>query len=222
MWVKELEKDCTPLNLNVSRHHKIHSYTALFLSNLRGEICLINPVAFSTGICVGVLMMFLMSTDSPSEGCAGFPRGPGPRHSPVTAVHSAKNTFLPTFEPKPTTSRTPISSLTHPLYGMSRTPQDVYASNLLRRQSFGYPLRNPRPKDKYSEEGFRIGDVGHVDENGEFNVLFNISSPPKALQDPLVAPGFDLAQSPAKSAFDAGKIFMAGVERRRQAESEQR
>ena len=107
---------------------------------------------------------------------------------------------------------------------MSRTPQDIYASNLLRRQSFGYPLRNPRPKDRFSSlEGFRIGDVGHIDENGEFNVLFNITSPPETLQN-LLAPGFDLAQPPAKPAFNAGKIFMAGVKRklRPRAESELR
>ena len=92
---------------------------------------------------------------------------------------------------------------------MSRIPQDVYASNLLRRQSFGYPLRNPRPKDKSNQESFRIGDVGHVDENGEFNILFNISFLPKELQDPDWY--FDPAQPAAKPAFSADKIFMTGV-----------
>ena len=62
-----------------------------------------------------------------------------------------------------------------------RTPQNIYASNLLRVQSFGYPLRNPKPKDKFDPEGFRIGDVGYVDDYGKFNCVFNISFLPKEL-----------------------------------------
>ena len=94
---------------------------------------------------------------------------------------------------------------------MDSTPQHVYASNLLRRQSFGYPLRNPKPNDQFGLEGFRIGDLGYVDSYGEFNLVFNISSPPKELQDQIL--DFRLAEPVAKPAFPAKKVFMAGVER---------
>ena len=93
---------------------------------------------------------------------------------------------------------------------MNRSPQDVYASNLLRVQSFGYPLRNPKPKDKFDPEGFRIGDVGYVDDYGEFNCIFNISSLPKELLEdgtqnlPCVGPA-------SKEGFDTGKVLKAGV-----------
>ena len=96
-------------------------------------------------------------------------------------------------------------------YRMDRTPQDVYASNLLRGQSFGYPLRNPRPKDKSDLGGLRVGDVGYVDKNGTFNLAFNISSPPNELQD--VIPGFPLAQPDFEQAFKPGEVFVAGVQR---------
>ena len=102
------------------------------------------------------------------------------------------------------------------LYEMDSTPQHVYASNLLRRQSFGYPLRNPRAKDKFDLEGFpQIGDVGYVDSYGEFNVVFNVMSPPKELQGQAL--NFHLTQPVAKLAFNPDTIFMAGVERNKVA-----
>ena len=105
---------------------------------------------------------------------------------------------------------------------MGRTPQHIYASNLLRRQSFGYPLRNPRPKDNSDSEGLRIGDVGYVDKHGKFNLVFNIHSPPKEPQDHTL--NFSLSQPVAQRVFDADKVLMAGVKRdlRPQAKSEPR
>ena len=94
---------------------------------------------------------------------------------------------------------------------MDKTPQHIYASNLLRRQSFGYPLRNPRPKDKSDSEGLRIGDVGYINKHGEFNTVFNIHSPPKELHDHTL--NFLLSQPVAKRVFDADRVLMAGVER---------
>ena len=104
---------------------------------------------------------------------------------------------------------------------MDRTLQHIYASNLLRRQSYGYPLRNPRPKDKSDPEGLRIGDVGYVNKHGEFNLVFNIHSPPKELQDHTL--NFLLSQPVTKPMFDPDKVLMAGVKRDlRRAESEPR
>lgn len=94
---------------------------------------------------------------------------------------------------------------------MNRTPQHVYASNLLREQRFGYPLRNPRPKDKFDEEGFQIGDVGYIDKNGKFNWVLHISSPPQELQDRIQ--GFHVLQPVYEPAFGAKKVFTAGVQR---------
>ena len=94
---------------------------------------------------------------------------------------------------------------------MGSNPQHIYASNLLRQQSFGYPLRNPRPKDKFDPEGFRIGDVGHVDGNGKFNLVLNICSPPKELEGQI--PSFHLVQPVGEPAFKPKKVLMAGVKR---------
>ena len=62
---------------------------------------------------------------------------------------------------------------------MDESPQNLYAKNL--RQSFGYPLRFPEPKPglplSYEEHGLQIGDVGYVDDDGRFEVLFNICFP---------------------------------------------
>ena len=92
---------------------------------------------------------------------------------------------------------------------MDRTPQHIYASNLLRRQSFGYPLRNPRPKDKSDSEGLQIGDVGYVNKHGEFIPVFNIHSPPKELKhSPL---NFPLSRPVAKRVFEADRVLMSGV-----------
>ena len=56
---------------------------------------------------------------------------------------------------------------------MSRTPQEIYASNLLCEQTFGYPLRNPIPGGS-NADGLRIGDVGYINTHGEFKAIFNM------------------------------------------------
>ena len=95
---------------------------------------------------------------------------------------------------------------------MSYTPQDIYASNLLREQRFGYPLRNPNSQSS-GLEGCRIGDVGYVDAHGEFKVVFNIhSSDTEVLRGQTLS--FDLDQPYAKPAFEARQMFMAGVARK--------
>ena len=93
---------------------------------------------------------------------------------------------------------------------MNRTPQDVYASNLLREQSSGYPLRIPKPTDKSHLEGLQIGDVGYIDDYGEFNVVFNINFLPRELLEDGVQ-NFPLIQPVGKVAFDTGHVFKAGV-----------
>ncbi|KAI5989887.1 hypothetical protein EDD15DRAFT_2106079, partial [Pisolithus albus] len=53
----------------------------------------------------------------------------------------------------------------------------VYAKHL-QHADYGYPLRMPEPMstlpDHYRESGLQIGDVGVVDREGQFDVLFNI------------------------------------------------
>lgn len=70
---------------------------------------------------------------------------------------------------------------------MSNFPQDVYARNLLSHR--GYPLWTPEPNielpECYQREGLKIGDVGVVDEDGSFDVFFNITLP---REHPLHAP----------------------------------
>ncbi|KAI6012903.1 hypothetical protein BKA83DRAFT_4364678 [Pisolithus microcarpus] len=59
---------------------------------------------------------------------------------------------------------------------MKDSPQDVYAKHL--PYDYGYPLRGPEPMsglpETYQDDGLQIGDVGIVDKNGQFDVLFNI------------------------------------------------
>ena len=94
---------------------------------------------------------------------------------------------------------------------MPRTQQHIYASNLLREQNLGYPLRDPRPKDKSDSEGLQVGDVGYVDGDGKFNWVFNIRFPPGELQDRV--PSFDLALPVGGLEFKPRKVFIAGVKR---------
>jgi hypothetical protein len=60
---------------------------------------------------------------------------------------------------------------------MSDSFQDVYAKHL-QHAVYGYPLRMPEPMStlpqNYQDGGLEIGDVGVVDNNGQFDVLFNI------------------------------------------------
>ena len=94
---------------------------------------------------------------------------------------------------------------------MRRTRQDVYASNLLRAQDFGYPLRNPRPKDPSDSEGLQVGDVGYVDGDGKFNWVLNIGFPPNGLQNQI--PSFHLPLPVGRREFKPGEVFMSGVKR---------
>lgn len=94
---------------------------------------------------------------------------------------------------------------------MSRTPQEIYASNLLCEQTFGYPLRNPSPGTS-NAEGCRIGDVGYVDALGEFKVVLNINSGDEERHGRAL--GFDLDHPYAKPAFHPRQMFMAGVVRK--------
>ncbi|KAI6103757.1 hypothetical protein EV401DRAFT_696527 [Pisolithus croceorrhizus] len=63
---------------------------------------------------------------------------------------------------------------------MSDSFQDVYAKYLQHHDYgiYGYPLRMPEPMstlpENYQDFGLQIGDVGVVDREGQFNVLFNI------------------------------------------------
>ena len=94
---------------------------------------------------------------------------------------------------------------------MRRTWQHVYASNLLREQELGYPLRNPRPKDPSDSEGLQVGDVGYVDRDGKFNCVLNIRFPPEGLQDQVSS--FDLALPIGGRVFNPEKAIIAGVKR---------
>ncbi|KAH0828722.1 hypothetical protein J3R83DRAFT_3133 [Lanmaoa asiatica] len=101
---------------------------------------------------------------------------------------------------------------------MSSPPQDVYATNL--QQNFGYPLRSPEPNSTlqpYDKEGFQIGDVGFVNEYGEFILLFNIGFPlPDDLRESGVPPyePIKLAKPYRKpTALPEDHLFMTGAKR---------
>ena len=97
--------------------------------------------------------------------------------------------------------------------------QDVYAANLLQR--CGYPLHSPEPRgelgEPYSKQGFQIGDIGHINGEGEFNPLFNICLPlPGGLRNrgfPEHKP-IDFGDPYSKAnALPRGHVFMTGVNR---------
>ena len=68
------------------------------------------------------------------------------------------------------------------------------------------------PKDKLDLEGFQVGDVGYVDDNGRFNPLFNIQPLPEQLRDRC--PNFPLENQPlGEPELVAGTVIMAGVDR---------
>ncbi|KAG9316997.1 hypothetical protein JVU11DRAFT_1177 [Chiua virens] len=97
---------------------------------------------------------------------------------------------------------------------MQNTHQHVYAANL--RQNLGYPLRNPRPGiglgPPYTD-GFQIGDVGCIDQYGEFIVFFNINFPPKDLGfDPPDNPRFD--RPVPRQGCDRETVYVSGAKRR--------
>ncbi|KAI6014337.1 hypothetical protein EDC04DRAFT_663000 [Pisolithus marmoratus] len=60
---------------------------------------------------------------------------------------------------------------------MSDTLQDVYGKHL-QHAVYGYPLRMPEPMSTlpqdYQDGGLQIGDLGSVNSEGQFDVLFNI------------------------------------------------
>ncbi|KAG6369265.1 hypothetical protein JVT61DRAFT_15509 [Boletus reticuloceps] len=105
----------------------------------------------------------------------------------------------------------------------SSTHQHVYATNL--RQNFGYPLRNPKPNSRlgqpYVKEGLQIGDVGYVDDYGEFIRLFNIKFPlpnkeklPEEFHNRSLNPPDNLiefTEPVAEQALWPGKVFKSGV-----------
>ncbi|KAI9455531.1 hypothetical protein HD554DRAFT_2042764 [Boletus coccyginus] len=103
---------------------------------------------------------------------------------------------------------------------MSSSSQGVYAANL--QQNRGYPLFNPEPssglRTPYNTEGFQIGDVGYVDNDGEFTCLFNICFPLPAELCQRGVPPFD--PIPLENAFTRrplalpeDHLFITGVER---------
>lgn len=104
------------------------------------------------------------------------------------------------------------------------TRQDVYAANLLQDpevRRHGYPLHSPAPRgeleEPYQTDGFQIGDVGYITNEGEFNPLFNICS---RLPDERRKQGYpehkpiDFA-GPYKKSDDLsrGQGFMVGMRR---------
>jgi len=102
------------------------------------------------------------------------------------------------------------------------SPQGVYATNL--QQNRGYPLRIPKPSAKlgspYDKEGLQIGDVGYVNDYGEFIRLFNIFFPlpdePRGLHDvPPVKPipQDTVAFTKHSLALPEDHLFMTGVKR---------
>ncbi|KAF8125246.1 hypothetical protein EV363DRAFT_1176165 [Boletus edulis] len=105
---------------------------------------------------------------------------------------------------------------------MSDSFQDVYAKHLLKRHVvYGYPLWTPEPMstlpEDYQEHGLQIGDVGTVDSDGQFDVLFNIC---KRSDNPLHTHGVPenfqpVEQGDVKStrnALSAHPIYSHGIQ----------
>ena len=107
---------------------------------------------------------------------------------------------------------------------MDEPPQSLYAKNL--QQPFGYPLRSPEPKpglpSSYGEHGLHIGDVGYVDDNGIFEVQFNICRPlhhelHQARRNDLTRlvglANFNLNEAPPiPNAFPSGRVICHGIQ----------
>ena len=106
---------------------------------------------------------------------------------------------------------------------MDEPPQSLYAKNL--QQPFGYPLRSPEPKpglpSSYGEHGLHIGDVGYVDDNGIFEVQFNICRPlhhelhqtrRNDLTGLVGLAEFNLNDAPSvPDAFPSGRVICHGI-----------
>ncbi|KAF8119619.1 hypothetical protein EV363DRAFT_293648 [Boletus edulis] len=109
---------------------------------------------------------------------------------------------------------------------MPDSHQNVYAKHMLgRHPDYGYPLRMPEPMStlppNYQEHGLEIGDVGTVDSDGQFDVLFNIrknrDNPihdrhgvPKDFQ-PVAVLTDDIKSS--DNAISSGPIYSHGIKR---------
>lgn len=93
---------------------------------------------------------------------------------------------------------------------MNHTLQDIYASNLLWGQNFGYPLRDPKPSDKFDLESLQIGDVGYINNYSEFKWLFNIRSLLKELLEGGIQ-NLTFNEPASNWVFDIKKVLMVGV-----------
>ena len=98
--------------------------------------------------------------------------------------------------------------------------QEVYAK-YLQQTDYGYPLRMPEPMStlpqSYQDDGLQIGDVGIVDNRGQFDVLFNICKrSDNSIHDPYGVPQnfWPVLPSAVKSnenAIPAGPIYSHGI-----------
>ncbi|KAG9308484.1 hypothetical protein JVU11DRAFT_11828 [Chiua virens] len=102
------------------------------------------------------------------------------------------------------------------------TLQHVYATNL--DQQLGYPLRNPQLRspdpekeleEPYKSKGLQIGDIGHVDDYGGFNLLFNVNFPPNDRDDLGQSSELNLPhhfdEPVATQKIQPGEVFKTGV-----------
>lgn len=72
---------------------------------------------------------------------------------------------------------------------------DIYAEELSGSRH-GLPLWSPEPADEYEA---RIGDVGYIDEDGQFHRLFNVTvGPDHPYNAGGVPPDFEPLQFPLK------------------------
>ncbi|KAF8450962.1 hypothetical protein L210DRAFT_924800 [Boletus edulis BED1] len=107
--------------------------------------------------------------------------------------------------------------------------QDVYAKHL-QHPDYGYPLRTPEPMSTlpqdYQDNGLQIGDVGIVDSDGQFDVLFNIC---KRSDNPLhenhgVPANFQPVQhgdvKSSNNAISASPVYSHGIRRILQPENQ--
>jgi len=70
---------------------------------------------------------------------------------------------------------------------------DAYA-RILFSKKLGYPLWIPEPSNytrEYEIEGARIGDVGVISFDGQFDFLFNVCLPPDHPVNTLAPPDFE-------------------------------
>ena len=92
---------------------------------------------------------------------------------------------------------------------------DIYSSQLW-RYGHGMPLWSPEPVENEGE--VRIGDVGHVDEDGQFHRLFNVTvSAEHPINGGATPDNFELLHWPEQliytqpNCLEAGPIVSEGV-----------